>query len=111
MSQNYTGVDRHGQLVQGKLWNGLHPHVKLVKAVDGSENLINGGIGSPGWLVLNGNDSSVRSSQPGNECGKAGNIHLGPAQMLVTEVFPEELEMVSRRSDRIRTPVQVIEKR
>jgi hypothetical protein len=85
--------------------------VKLVKAVDRSENLITGGIGSRSFLVLNGNDSGVQSSQPGNECCKAGNIHLCPAQMLVTEIFPEELEMVGRRSDRIRTPVQVIENR
>jgi len=85
--------------------------VELVQAVDGTENLINGGIGSPGWPVLNGNDSRFRSSQPGNECGKAGNIHLCPAQLLVTEIFPEELEMVGSGSDGIRTPVQVIEKR
>src|SRR6266536_4059038 len=26
----------HGQLIQGKLWNGAQAHVKLVKAVDGS---------------------------------------------------------------------------
>jgi len=85
--------------------------VELVKAVDGTENLINGGIGSRSFPVLNGNDFRFRSSQPGNECGKAGNIHLCPAQLLVTEIFPEELEMVGSGSDGIRTPVQVIEKR
>jgi len=85
--------------------------VELVQAVDGTENLINGGIGSLGWPVLNGNDFRFRSSQPGNECGKAGNIHLCPAQLLVTVSFPEELEMVGSGSDGIRTPVQVIEKR
>ncbi len=101
----------HGQLIQGKLRNGTQAHVKLVQAVDSAENLINGGIGSPGWLAFNGNDFRFRSAQPGNECGKAGDIHLGPAQMFVTEIFPEELEMVSSGSDGIRTPIQGIEKR
>src|SRR5260370_28113747 len=31
--------------------------------------------------------------------------------MLITEVLPEELEMVGRGSNRVRTPVQGIEKR
>src|SRR6266699_4033014 len=40
----------HGQLIQGKLRNGTQAHVKLVQAVAGTENLINGGIGSRSFL-------------------------------------------------------------
>lgn len=46
----------YGQLVQRKFRNRPQADVKIVKAVNIAQNLINGGIGSPRWVALKGND-------------------------------------------------------
>ncbi len=75
---------RHGQAIQGKFWQGFETDVKVVEAMDGPQDLINGGIGSLGQGWFNGDHSGITSAQPGNESGQLGDIDVRPAEVEIT---------------------------
>ena len=80
-----------------------------IEAMDRSNGLVNGGVGSPGLLTLNGNDRGIRSAQPGNEACQLSDVDLCPAEMGILEVFPKLFEVMGCCADGIWAPVQVVQ--
>src|SRR5258708_34667066 len=76
-----------------------------------SEHEINGGIGSPRRLGVNGGDVWVRSSEPSDKCRQVGNIHRSPVQVLGTQELPESFQMLGCGPNRVRRSPQIIKKR
>src|SRR2546429_4084502 len=50
---------RNGELVQRQLWNRPQAGVKRIEALNRPDGLVNGGVGAPGLLLLDGNDRRV----------------------------------------------------
>ena len=80
--------------IQGQLGNRIHAYVEVVEAMDAAQNLVNGGVCAPGLLWLEGEDSGLWSTQPGDEGCKLCNIDLCPIELCVTQVLPEELQVM-----------------
>src|SRR2546428_12501559 len=81
----------------------------LVESIHSRERLVNGGIGSPSWSGFDSDHGRIGPPQPRDEAGELGNINFCPAEALVAQIFPEQLEVVSRRPDRVRTSIQVMQ--
>lgn len=100
---------RHGELVQRQLRNRPQAGVKHIEALNSPDGLVNGGIGAPRGVALNGEDRRVKSAQPGNEACQLCNIDLCPAEMRILEVFPKLFEVMGRGADRVGAAIQVVQ--
>ena len=78
------------ELVQRKLRHRFETNVKIVKAVDRSQDLVNGRVGAPRRLVPNGNDFGFLAAEPGDEGCKPGHVNLCSRDLLITKVLPEQ---------------------
>jgi hypothetical protein len=83
--------------------------VKLVEAVDGRKDGIDGRLAPPGDRFPEEDDVSVGSPEPGHEAGKLTQADLRPGKLGPGEVVPEQLEMVSVRTYRVRRTLDIVE--
>ena len=98
-----------GKLVQREFRNRCQAHMVGVEAVNRSQSQINRCIRSVGFVWCNRDDRRIEPAQPGNECCKLSNVHLFPTELLIAEVFPEQLQSVSRCANSIWAAIQVVE--
>jgi hypothetical protein len=83
--------------------------VKHIEALNSPDGLVNGGIGAPSRVALNGDDRRVKSAQPGNEACQLCDIDLCPAEMRILEILPKLFEVMSGGADSVRTAIQAVQ--